>query len=147
MNTCSEMMTENPVSCTPSTTAREIAALMEQKDVGSIPIVESRENNKLLGIVTDRDLAIKVIAEGKDPDATTVEEVMTINPMTCSPKDKVDKVFDVMMKHQVRRVPVINEQNRLVGIISQADVAMRMGKSDKTGEVVEKLSQPASSRH
>lgn len=143
MNTCAEIMTRQPVACVPSDSVQQAALLMKGQDVGPIPVVESREMNRLVGIVTDRDLALKVVAEGRDVMQTRIEDVMTRNPATCGPGDNLQKVFDVMQSHQVRRIPVIDEQKRLVGIISQADVATRIGAPRKTAEVVEKVSRPA----
>jgi CBS domain-containing protein len=117
---------------------------MKEQDVGPIPVVDSRENNRLVGIVTDRDLTLKVVADGRDPDSTRIEEVMTRHPVTCPAGENLQKVLDAMAENQVRRIPVVDDQNRLVGIISQADIATRVGAPKKTGEVVEKVSRSAS---
>jgi CBS domain-containing protein len=142
MNTCAEVMTRNPVSCLPSDTAYQAAVLMKGQNVGPIPVVESHETNRIVGIVTDRDLALGVIAEGQDPKNTRIEAVMTRHPVTCTPGDNLKKAFAAMEEHQVRRIPVVDDENRLVGIISQADVATRIGAPRKTAEVVEKVSRP-----
>lgn len=143
MNTCAEVMTRNPVSCLPSDTAYRAATLMKGENVGPIPVVESHETNRLIGIVTDRDLTLQVIAEGRDPKSTRIEGVMTRHPVTCTPEDSLQKAFAAMEDHQVRRIPVVDNENRIVGIISQADVATRIGAPRKTAEVVEKVSRPA----
>lgn len=143
MNTCAEVMTRNPVSCLPSDTAFQAATLMKGQNVGPIPVVESRETNRLVGIVTDRDLTLKVIAEGRDPKNTRIEGLMTRHPVTCMPGESLQKAFAAMEDHQVRRIPVVDDDSRLVGIISQADVATRIGAPRKTAEVVEKVSRPA----
>lgn len=143
MKTCAEVMTKDPAACLASDTARQAALLMKGQDVGPVPVVESRETNRLVGIVTDRDLTLKVIADGRDPDATRIEEIMTRHPVTCASSDDLQKAFDGMVDHQVRRIPVVDSQSRLVGIISQADVATRIGAPKKVAQVVEKVSRPA----
>ena len=140
MSTCEDVMTKNPISCLRSDTVHVAATLMKQQDVGSIPVVESRETNRLAGIITDRDLTVKVLAEGRDANSTTLEEVMTRHPVTCSPADNLQKAFEAMTRNQVRRIPVVDKENRLVGIIAQADVATRTEATAKVGELVEKVS-------
>ena len=136
-----EIMTENPACCTPEQTVREAARLMAQNDCGSIPVVEE-SSRRLLGVVTDRDLAIRVLAEGRGPD-TPVREVMTPDPATCSPDDDVDKVERLMAERQVRRIPVV-ENGRVVGVVAQADLALHPSAvSDReVGHLVEEISQP-----
>lgn len=142
MNTCAGVMTKDPISCLRSDTVHAAAVLMKEQDVGSIPVVENRETNRLAGIVTDRDLTVKVLAEGRDATSTKLEEIMTRHPVTCAPEDDLQKVFEAMTSHQVRRIPVIDKDNRLVGIIAQADVATRTeAPPAKVAEVVEKVSQ------
>jgi CBS domain-containing protein len=140
---CSEVMTKNPSCCLPSDTVFDAAQLMKSEDVGPIPIVSDKETKKLEGIVTDRDLAIKVVAEGRDPKNTRISEVMTTGIVTCSPDDNVDKALDLMEQHQVRRIAIVDENARLVGIISQADVATRIDDAEKTAEMVEEVSKAA----
>lgn len=141
MTTCADLMTKDPISCLRSDTAHVAAVLMQEQDVGSIPVVENRENNRLAGIITDRDLTVKVLAEGRDANSTKLEEVMTRHPVTCAPGDTLQKVFEAMTSNQVRRIPVVDKENRLLGIIAQADVATRAEAPAKVGEVVEKVSQ------
>jgi CBS domain-containing protein len=140
---CSEIMTKDPSCCLPSDTVFEAAQLMKSEDVGPIPIVNDKETKKLEGIVTDRDLAMKVFAEGLDPKNTRVEEVMTTGVVTCSPDDNANNVLELMEQHQVRRIPIVDDSDRLVGIISQADIATRMEAPKKTAEVLEEISRAA----
>lgn len=137
-----EIMTENPACCTPEQTVREAARLMAQNDCGSIPVVEE-STRRLLGVVTDRDLAIRVLAEGRGPDAL-VREVMTPDPVTCGPDDDVDTVERLMAERQVRRIPVV-ENGRVVGVVAQADLALHPNAvSDReVGHLVEEISQPS----
>lgn len=140
---CSEVMTENPSCCLPADTVFEAAQLMKSEDVGSIPVVNDKQTKKLEGIVTDRDLALKVIAEGLDPKNTKVEEVMTTGMVTCGPDDNVNDAIALMEQHQVRRIPIVDDSDRLVGIIAQADIATRMNAPQKIAEVVEQISEAA----
>jgi CBS domain-containing protein len=105
--------------------------------------VNDKQTKKLAGIVTDRDLALKVVAEGLDPKQTKIEEVMTTGVQTCNPDDDVSNVLKLMEHHHVRRIPIVDDQDRLVGIIAQADVATRIDEAEKTHEVVEEISKAA----
>jgi CBS domain-containing protein len=138
---CSEIMTKNPEYCLPSDTVLKAAQLMKSEDVGPIPIVADNDGRKLTGIVTDRDLAIKVIAEARDPNTTRLEDVMSDNVVSCNENDDVNKVLKLMEDNQVRRIPVVGHNDQLLGIIAQADVATRLGQPGTTGHVVEQISE------
>lgn len=142
---CSEVMTKDPSCCLATDTAFEAAQLMKSEDVGPIPIVNDQETKKLEGIVTDRDVAIKVVAAGLDAKTTPVRDIMTTDVVTCSADENIDVALDLMEKHQVRRIPIVDGSNRLVGIIAQADVATRMEEPGKTAEMVEEISRSAAS--
>ena len=137
---CSEIMTKNPECCLPSDTVMTAAQLMKSEDVGPIPIVADKAGKQLRGIVTDRDLAIKVIAEALDPNTTRLEDVMTGDVVSCNENDEIEKVLKLMEENQVRRIPVVGNNDRLLGIIAQADVA-RLGNDGATGQVVERISE------
>ena len=141
MKTCKEVMTSNPVCCLPDEMVNEVAQLMKSKDVGSIPVIENRESHELIGILTDRDLALKVIATGRDPAKTKISEVMKHNPFACLEGDDVQKALDIMASRQVRRIPVIDQGRRIVGIIAQGDIATRLDEPEKTGELVADISK------
>jgi CBS domain-containing protein len=138
-----DIMTPNPVCCTPDSTAREAATLMRDNDCGSIPVVENREANRLVGMVTDRDLAVRGYAAGKGPE-TRVRELMTEAPITGAPEDEVEIVREVMVAQQVRRVPVVDKNGAVVGIVAQADIALEEGAANdqEVGRVVEAISEP-----
>lgn len=138
---CSEIMTKNPECCLPSDTVITAAQLMKSEDVGPIPIVADKNGKRLTGIVTDRDLAIKVIAESRDPNTTRLEDVMSDDVVSCKETDDVDDVLKLMEENQVRRIPVVGKNDQLLGIIAQADVATRLGEPGKTGRVVEQISE------
>ncbi|HEX3086130.1 MAG TPA: CBS domain-containing protein [Pyrinomonadaceae bacterium] len=137
----SEIMTTNPECCVPTDSVMAAAQLMKSEDVGPIPIVQDKEEKKLAGIVTDRDLAIKVVAEGRDPKTTPVEDVMSEGLVTCRDNDDVRSVLKLMEENQLRRIPVVDKNDRLQGIIAQADVATRLGNAQAAGEVVQHVSQ------
>lgn len=137
---CSEVMTKNPTCCTPSDTAQDAAKAMKQVDAGPIPVVRSRDSKELVGIVTDRDLAMRVVAEGKDPKATKLEDVMSRDVSTCMEDDDVSKAARLMEQFQIRRVPIVKADGTVIGIIAQADVAIRVDKPKLTAEVVEQIS-------
>jgi CBS domain-containing protein len=139
---CSGIMSEDPTACRPTDTVVEAARLMKVNDVGSIPVVDDNKNRRLVGILTDRDIAVRVVAEARDANATTIEEVMTRDLVTVGPDDDVERALNAMEEHQVRRIPVVDGDGRLVGIIAQADIAARMEAPAKTAEVVERISQP-----
>ena len=139
---CSEVMTKDPTCCLPTDAAFDAAQLMKSEDVGPIPVVSDKQTKNLVGIVTDRDLALKVVAEGLDPKQTTIEEIMTTGVMTCGPDDDVSDVLELMEEHHVRRIPIVDD-DRLVGIIAQADIATRIDEPEKTHEVVEEISKAA----
>ena len=131
-----EVMTRDVRACEPNATVAAAAKVMAQEDVGPVPIVE---DGRLVGIVTDRDIVVRVVAEGRDPNATTVKEIASTDLVTVSPGDDLDEALNLLARRQVRRLPVV-EGDRLVGIVAQADIA-RLGKDKKTGEVVEEISR------
>ena len=134
--TVQEAMTSNPAAITPDTTVQEAAQLLKSEDVGSLPIVEE---DRLIGVVTDRDLALRVIAEGRGLD-TPVRDLASKNLVTIDAQESLEEAARLMANHQVRRLPVVEEDDRLVGMLAQADVA-QAGHDSLTGEVVQKISQ------
>jgi CBS domain-containing protein len=142
MPTCREVMTMNPTCAVPTDTAYDVARLMRTDNVGSIPVVESQESKRLVGIITDRDLVLSVLAEGLSGQSTVIGDVMTSDPVTCYEDDDMDQALQAMSQQQVRRIPIVNTRNEIVGIIAQADVAIRVEEPGKTAEVVEDISRP-----
>ena len=138
-----EIMTRDPACCTPDDTAQEAARLMVENDCGCLPVVEDTETERVVGVVTDRDLAARGLAEGKGAD-TPVRELMSGNPSCCTPDADVEEVERIMAERQVRRVPVVDVQGCCVGMVAQADLARAgRGVSDReVGRVVENVSQP-----
>ena len=141
MKKCDEVMTKYPVCCLPTDSVAKAAELMKSGNIGSIPVIENEQTQKLVGIVTDRDLALTIVAEGRDAKSTKVETVMTRKVVTCFAGDDVQKALDAMAEHQLRRIPVVDHDNKIVGIITQADVATRINQPEKTGEMLKEISQ------
>ena len=146
MAKCSEVMTREPACCEPGDSVSRVAGIMKREDVGSVPVVESQEDKKLVGIVTDRDLVVKVLAGGANVESATVRDAMTANPASCRENDPIDTAVQLMSDRQVRRMPIVDDQGRLVGIIAQADVATRVSRDATTGELVEAISEPGTAR-
>jgi CBS domain-containing protein len=136
-----ELMTKQPTTVGSDATLGEVATLMKQEDCGSIPVVEG---NRLVGIVTDRDIVIRAVAAGKDPKTVRVSQVMSSDPVTIGPDAAVDEARKVMAERQIRRLPVV-EKGALVGIIVTAQIARRED-TKQMGETIQEISEPASGR-
>lgn len=141
MKTCEDVMTANPTCCLPTDNVIRVAELMKRENIGSIPVIENEQSRKLIGIITDRDLALRIVGEGRDAKTARVEAVMTRKVVACRADDDLQRALDAMSKHQLRRVLIVNNENKIVGIIAQADVATRMNQPGKTAEVVKDISQ------
>jgi CBS domain-containing protein len=138
-----ELMTSKPAFVMPDDTIQDAARLMVECDCGAIPVVDNATNLRLEGVVTDRDLAVRAISQGKGPD-TRVGDVMTRDVRSARPDDDLSTIEGLMAKEQVRRVPVVDEHDCLLGMISQADLALNSAASDSdVGRVVEQISEPA----
>jgi CBS domain-containing protein len=131
------LMTTNPRSVGSGSTVVEAARLMRDEDAGLVPVCEGQ---KLVGTVTDRDIAIRVVAEGKSPESITVGEIASRELVTIGPQQELDEALRLMARHQVRRLPVVEEDGKLVGIVAQADIA-RNASDAQTGDLVEDISK------
>ncbi len=140
--TCKDLMTPEPACCVPQDTVVTAAMLMKSHDIGSVPVVSDRDYKKVVGMITDRDIAIRVVAEQRDYYNAHVEEIMSSHIVTCKQDDDYDEVIHAMKENQLHRVPVVDSNKRLLGIISLADVA-RHAEFRDTGHVVEHISRPA----
>jgi CBS domain-containing protein len=138
--TVKNMMTPNPACCTMDTTLQEVARMMLKCDCGEIPVVERQDLRKLVGVVTDRDIVCRAVAEGKNP-LVSVATVMSSPAVTISEHDDIDEVIRVMETHQIRRVPVVDQNGEICGIVSLADIA-RLNSRKDTGELVREVSTP-----
>jgi CBS domain-containing protein len=132
-----KLMTSNPRSLESGSSVVEAARLMRDEDVGIVPIVEG---DKLVGTVTDRDIAVRVVAEGKTPSSTTVGEIASRELVTIDPQQDLDEALRLMARHQVRRLPVVEEDGTLVGIVAQKDIAQH-ASDEQVGDVVEDISK------
>ncbi len=132
-----DLMTENPCAIDAEKPVAYAAKMMRDEDVGLAPIVQG---DRLVGTLTDRDIAIRVVAEGRDPESTIVRDVASTDLVTIDPAQSLDEALRLMAQHQIRRLPVVEEDGRLVGVLAQADVA-RHGDDTETGQVVEQISK------
>lgn len=139
-----DVMTKNPATVTPDAPAMEAAQIMKEEGVGVVPVVENNDSRRLIGVVTDRDLAVRLIAEGRDGQSR-VREVMSERLHTGRPGDDLDDAMDTMAREQVRRIPIVDERGALVGIVSQADIVRKARDDAKAEKTVERISEPGGS--
>jgi CBS domain-containing protein len=132
-----DVMTPDPVCVSQSDSVREVARIMAREDTGVVPVVDGK---KIIGMITDRDIVVRLVAEGKDPANAHVNEAMTKNVRAVKENDTVNDVLNVMSNSQVRRVPVVNDNNEIVGIISMKDLADTGNQEGKVGKAVENIS-------
>lgn len=139
-----EIMTDNPTCCAPDDTVQTAARAMMDADCGCLPVVDDIGSRHVVGVVTDRDLAIRALADGRGPE-TRVREVMTADPACCGPDADVREVERIMADRQVRRVPVVDDNNCCVGMVAQADLARREREVDdhEVRETIERISEPS----
>jgi CBS domain-containing protein len=137
-----DIMTKDPSCVTADASVREAAQVMKREDVGIVPVVEGKSSRQLVGVVTDRDIAIRCIADGKDGTCRVRDVMSTDDLATCNENDDVDNVMDAMRSEKVRRIPIVDERGSLVGIVSQADVLRKTKDTNRAGETVERISEP-----
>jgi CBS domain-containing protein len=135
----SDVMSARPYCVSPETPISEAAEVMEREDIGAIPVLEG---DQLTGMITDRDIVVRAIAKGKDPRGMPVREVWTRDVVTVSPDDNLSDAMKLMASYQVRRLPVVDDESRLVGVVAQADVALE-AREKSSGEMVEEISKPS----
>lgn len=140
--TVQEIMTSDPQCCTPETTLQDVGRMMSECDCGAIPVVEDSSSERAIGVITDRDIVVRVIAAGEDCQKATVDQAMTSSIVTMRPDQGIMEAEEAMKEHQVRRIVVTDEDGRCVGILSQADIARHRSETE-TGDVVEMISEPA----
>ena len=138
-----DIMAKNPQCVTPRAPVQEAARLMKAEDVGALPVISDDGSGRLVGMITDRDIAIRVVAEGRTVDSCRVEDVMSKSGLAVAkPTDSVEDVMRVMGREQVRRIPIVDESQKVVGIVSQADVVLRAGSDTRSEHTIEKISEP-----
>ena len=133
-----EVMTDRPRCVSPETPISQAAELMESEDVGALPVLEGEH---LAGMITDRDIVIRAVAKGKDPRGMPVREIATRDVVAVRPDEDLSEALRIMASHQIRRLPVVDDDNRLIGVLAQADVALE-AKEKAVGEMVEGISKP-----
>ncbi len=140
-----EVMSVNLGCCTPDDTAQNVAKMMCDLNVGSIPVIADYQSRSLVGMITDRDLCCRVLAQGLDGKSTPIQEFITYNPAICRDGENVEKCERLMQEHQVRRIPVVDKENRVIGIVAQADLALkdRPERVHKTVAEISKTTRPS----
>jgi CBS domain-containing protein len=136
-------MSKNPTCVTPETTLVDAARLMKDENIGVVPVVESSTSRRLVGMLTDRDIAIRAVADGRDGATTSVGHIMTADVRTSAPDDSVNDVMKLMGTEQIRRIPIVDENGDVVGIIAQADIVLEANDDKKAERTVEKISEPS----
>jgi CBS domain-containing protein len=134
-------MTSDPVCCVPQDTARKVAQVLRDNNVGSVPVVADHESRKLIGMITDRDICCGVVADGLDPKSTPIEKYMSTDVVTCRDGDNLNECERVMQERQIRRIPVVDGEGRSIGIVAQADLALKE-KPEKVSKTVAEISKP-----
>ena len=135
-----EIMTENPACCTADTSLQEVAKMMASNDCGCIPVVEDTAHNKPIGMITDRDITIRTLGEGKNPMDLTAGDVMTKNVVTVTSDTSVEDCCNLMEDNQIRRIAVVDENGSCCGMVAQADIAIN-ANDNKTAEMVQEVSK------
>ncbi|MCB0104007.1 MAG: CBS domain-containing protein [Anaerolineales bacterium] len=141
MKSCKKVMTKQIIWCLPNDSVEKAANLMKSENIGSLPVLENDQTKKVVGLVTDRDLTLRVVAGGLDAKSTKVESVMTHQIITCRANDDIRKALEAMSANQVRRIPIVNKANKILGIIAQADVAMQIKHPKRTAKMMRGISQ------
>ena len=137
-----KIMSQDPKCCTPEMNLQEAARMMVACDCGAIPVVDENDHAKPIGIITDRDIACRAVAEGMNPAEAKVRDCMSTHLVCVAPEASMEECCEVMEKNKVRRLLVADHENHLRGIVSQADIALHLSKN-KTAEVVKQVSQPS----
>ena len=137
-------MTSDPVCCLTTDSAQHVAGVLRKLNVGSIPVVTDHQSRKLIGIVTDRDLCCSVVANGLDPQSTPIEKSISMNPVACRESENLDDCERLMQERQVRRIPIVDGDGRVIGIVSLADLALK-DRPEKVAKTVAEISKPQSS--
>ena len=139
-----DAMTPDPVCCLTTDSAQKVAGIFCKQNIGSIPVVADHESRKLIGIITDRDLCCSVVANGLNPQSTPIEKFISLNPAVCREGERLDNCERLMQERQVRRIPIVDGDGRVIGIVSQADLALK-DKPENVARTVAEVSKRQSS--
>jgi CBS domain-containing protein len=137
-----DIMTPEPVCCTPEDTVQEVATMLRDQDIGSMPVVLDQPSRKLAGVVTDRDLCCNVVAQGLNPAQTKVDGIFSLHPVTCRDGENIAVCEQLMEQHQIRRIPIVDGEGCCIGIVSQADLALHE-KPERVSKLIAEVSKPA----
>jgi CBS domain-containing protein len=141
MKTVKDLMTSDPVCCSPDTPLQEVAQMMLEHACGCIPIIESNGSQHIAGVLTDRDICCRTVAQGRNPLDLTARDVMTSPAVTVSPKTSIEQCCQLMEDNLIRRIPVLDESGRCCGIVAQADIALNVERN-LAADVLRHVSQP-----
>lgn len=145
-----DLMTANPACCTPQTAVVEVARMMTGQNCGSIPVVESQQEPHLCGMITDRDIVVRVISRDLDPATTMVQQAMSTDLVCIGPDASIEECVQLMAENQVRRIPVVDREGRVIGIVAQADLARASARQedleDDLADMIEEVSEPTPTR-
>ncbi len=139
-----EVMTSDPVCCLTTDSAQHVAGILRKLNVGAMPVVTDHESRKLIGIITDRDLCCSVLANGLNPQSTPIEKSISMNPVACREGENLDDCERLMQERQVRRIPIVDGDGRIIGIVSLADLALKE-RPERVAKTVAEVSKPQSS--
>jgi len=137
-----EIMSREPACCVLNDSAQAVAKMLCDRNIGSLPVVADQQSKRLVGIITDRDLCCSVVARGIDAKATPIEKLITVTPVSCRDGENVEACERLMQQHQVRRIPIVDAENCVIGIVSQADLALK-DKPERVSKTVTAISKPA----
>jgi CBS domain-containing protein len=135
-----DVMSKNPACCTPKDSAQSVARIMRDRNVGAVPVVADQQSRQLIGMITDRDFCCSIVADGMDPKTTTVEKFISANPVACRDGENVERCERLMQNHQVRRIPVVDSNGSVIGIVSQADLALH-DRPERVSRTVAEISR------
>ena len=133
-------MSRDPACCVLSDSAQMVAKILCDRNIGSMPVVADQQSRKLVGMITDRDLCCSLIAQGMNPKTTLIEKFITLAPFTCRDGENVETCERLMQEHQVRRIPIVDAEGRVIGIVSQADLALK-DKPERVSKTVAEISK------
>src|SRR5438309_7626112 len=134
-------MNRDPVCCVLSDTAQTVARILCDRNVGSMPVVADQQSRKLVGMITDRNLCCTVVAQGMDPNAIPITKLLALAPLSCRDGKNIETCERLVQEHQVRRIPIVDAEDRVIGIVSQADLALR-DKPERVSKTVAEISKP-----
>ena len=139
-----DVMTSDPICCVPTDSAQQVAKILRDSNVGSLPVVEDQESGKLIGMITDRDLCCSIVtSDSLTAKSTSIQQFISLDPVTCREDEDLEQCERAMQEHQIRRIPVVDAEGRCIGIVSQADLALKE-KPENVAKTVAEISKPES---